>query len=238
MPIGALVGAWNRVPSGIPAPIVDVNFNTNPGTPYGFTSVTDTVPRLAVAAGAGMAGSAYGLNVVVNTANTVGSGLASFAALAAPVTSVRGRFYFDPNSVAMTAYTELVVCIGRSASSYGIWAIGFRWTGATYQMEITVAKDDNSLSTSGFVAITDAPHLIEFLVNKAATDSSADGSYQWWIDGTDKGTTASIQTFTKFAGCYGAYFGHHSGSGGAAGSGAIFLDELIVRKDNLPIGAA
>jgi len=154
---------------------------------------------------------------------------------------VRFRFYIDPNSLTMANEDSFVICyVSQKGGLYDqICQLYLAYTTATGYYLIWSTRGD-TVSTVGYdtCTITDAPHYIECLVVRAATDVSSDGSMQWWVDGVDQGTTGSIDNYNQMSDQpwrfhFGAYASVDAGT-----SGTFFIDEIVVNNDGGVIGPA
>lgn len=217
------------------ANLFDVNFNSNPGTPFGFSALGDSTSGLSVAAGAALAGTAYGLNCNINdttsfygicllgTANTSGM--------------LEVRFYFDPNSLTMADGNEFYLFRAQNNSYAAIANVRLRYTTAAgYQIRASAVNDAGSETpTTSLYVITDAPHCIEIKLTRASTADANDGILQLWIDDVSKETVTTVDNNGKFVNFWTSRFGATT-TLNAGTSGDFFLDELIINDDNTYIG--
>jgi len=97
-----------------------------------------------------------------------------------------------------------------------------------YAVMARVRQDDGTLRDTGFIGIDDAPATIEFDWIRATAESSFDGSFQMWINGTSRSTLTNLDTFQ-----YGVDFARMGALSVKAGaSGVLFWDAFESRRLN------
>lgn len=211
--------------------IIDIDHETGDLSQY-TSSVTDG-GDLSVAAGAALAGTGYGLSCLIDDTTSI-YGLKTFNKAA----TLRLRFYIDPNTLTMADNDIFETCrIGQAGGSYSILSsIELKYvTGTGYILQFRAYNDANA-ATPDTCNITDAPHYVEALIVRAATDVSADGTAQWWVDGVNQGTVTGIDNYNRMEDqnmrvILGPCSGIDVGT-----SGTLFLDELIINNDGSEIG--
>ena len=208
------------------AVIFDIDHEAGNLSEYNST-VTDS-GDLSAHADAALAGTGYGLNCLIDGTGSIYGQLT----LSSTYTDFRFRFYFDPNSLTMGQYEAFhVAFIYTSASPWSVARIAYTATG---ELVFEPFNDPGNLSPN-YAAITDAPHYIEVYGHRAATNVSADGTYEWWVDGVSKSIWTGVDNYDLFAMFQlfriGAVNGVDAGT-----SGTIYLDELVIRDDSTEIG--
>jgi hypothetical protein len=213
--------------------VATIDFSTGDLTQF-TTTVTDG-GEISAAAGAALAGTNYGMSVLIDDTT------AAFGrkVLAAAYPTLRYRFYIDPNSLTMADTNEFrVMNVNQSGGSYySPTYINLYMTGGNYTLRLFQCRD----TSGGVVAtdnctITDAPHYVEVNMVSAATSSSSDGSYQWWVDDVDQGTLTGVDNYNIMNDnalrlLWGAQSNIDVGT-----SGTFYLDELIANNDGGAIG--
>lgn len=208
------------------AEIANIGFET--GDLSQFDSTVIDGGDLSVSAGAALAGSSYGMQAVIDDTTAI-YGQANIGSWPGAATSLRYRFYIDPNSLTMAEGDDFWMAIvnGQMIVRLGYSGGNFIITGVYY--------GDGGYLGDNSDTITDAPHYIEGLINRAATDVSADGSYQFWIDGALVATYLNADNYDSFNNINNFRLGAPS-SLDAGTSGTFYLDQLIIRNDDTEIG--
>jgi hypothetical protein len=208
--------------------IVAIDHETGDLTQY--TSTVTDGGDLSAAAGAALAGTAYGLSCLIDDQNDI-YGVKS---VTMPATALRIRFYIDINSLTMTSgdefyvlrllggsYTLLIIIVIKGASTYSLSGQAYRDAGDAWVVRTGV--------------ITDEPHYAELLLTRATNNTSADGTFAFYIDGAQVGATNTIiDNYDNWAQANALRFG--CGWLDAGTSGTLYLDELIVNDTGDLIG--
>jgi hypothetical protein len=111
----------------------------------------------------------------------------------------RARFHFDPNGFdpgekSGRLRTRLFIAFEESPNRRLVSLILRRQLGQ-YAVMARVLQDDGTRLDTGFFAISDAPHAIEFDWVKATGDHTFDGRFDLWIDGVLVRTLTGIDNF-------------------------------------------
>lgn len=215
--------------------LVDIDHETGDLSQY--TSTVTDGGDLSVTGSAAMAGTNYGLSVMIDdTVSIFGA-----VTLGTPDTSgkLRARFYLDPNSLTMSNTTGHYIFNTKHTTSSGndLCEVSLYRSGAgEYQIQAHMYLDSGTAVTSAYT-ISDAPHYIEIYLQRATNSTSNDGSLQLWIDGVSKETLSgrdNYDRFVSFGYCkMGATFGVDATTGGT-----YYMDELVVNNDGSEIGPA
>jgi len=210
-------------------PIASIDHETGNLTQY--TSTTGTV---SVTGAAALASTSYGLSVLINsTAYKIG-----FKSLNEKPTTVRARFYFNPNSI--TAPTDdsfdMFAFQQDDVTYYDFAYVYMAWNATDgYYLYAGYETDDLTGHDGNHKIISNASHYTEITVTQAATSISSDGTFQWWIDGISQESITGIDNYNLMSDQnirikIGAW------NFGAAWSGTIYIDEIIVSDNDSPIG--
>ena len=153
-------------------------------------------------------------------------------------TTVRLRFYIDPNTLTMaTGDSFIVFRFAQVSSGLPIFNVNLARTATSYRFQASAYNDAGaSACGSDIIDITDAPHYVEFLGVQAATDVSSDGSYQIWVDGVSKDADTGIDNYNRMNDQnwrirVGALEGIDAGT-----SGTFYIDEIAVNDSGVEIG--
>jgi len=194
-----------------------------------YDSVVDGGGDLSQSADAALAGTSGGLLVLVNdTASIYGEKAISLSA-----DKLRLRIYFDPNSLTMAnndsfAFLQVKGAVSTVLSLHFLYQSG-------YKLQVYFVQDGNNWSKTFSPSITDAPHYVEIYMVRESADGWNDGTGQMWIDGASAGTSSGIGNYNCFNAinriAVGAVGGIDAGT-----SGTFYLDELVVRDDDVAIG--
>lgn len=163
--------------------------------------------------------SAWGMQAVMDDQNSI-----YVADMFAPVLSrYRARFYFDPNSITMTAGTDHAIFAGRDFDNQWDFGVILGKNASGYWIRVQGLQDDGSLVYSSTYAISDGWHSIEI-----EWLSGSPGRIKLWIDGTLKQTVALTNSTRSLAR---AYLGALSGID-ATTSGSMYFDNFESRKSS------
>jgi hypothetical protein len=164
----------------------------------------ETDGDLAVTAQAALRGTTHGVQAFVNDQNPL------YVVDESPAGEggYRARFWIDPNDFdpGLTAgKLRTRVLLGFDAALGRIITLVLRrQPGGQFSLMARVRRNDGSRANTGFVPITDAPHLVEFewwrssggqTVGTPAVDGD-DGAFLLWIDGTPAGSVFGIANDT------------------------------------------
>jgi len=199
-----------------------------------FTTTSTGGGDLSVQDYAALAGTNYGVSFVINDTGTL-YGFTSISANTSGV--VRARVYFDPNNISMGSSDEFVFFYLREAS-YGDYFVEFHlyYDSVEHYKIRPITYNDATANAFGGTSyqITDEPHYLEIIVTRASTDSAADGSAEFWIDGNSKVSASNIDNYDTFSNFGMVYF---AASGlDATTSGEFYMDECVVNDDGSEIG--
>lgn len=208
------------------AVVVAVDHETGDFSQY--DSVTNPDSDLSISSGAALAGTAYGMAVLIDDAtaiygrkNTAVSG----------VTEITSRFYVDPNGVDLYSTTTVeLLRLGRTASPWQFARVEMHDNPA-YEVRLVVTDDGGSTSATSYYSFSDASHYVEMWFTKAASASSNDGVARLYIDGVLQETLSGLDLFNNFQIDYESLGAVNVGS--ASSSGTYYLDELVVRNDDV-----
>jgi len=212
--------------------IVDIDHEIGDLTEY--TSTVTDGGDLSVAAAAALAGTVYGLNVLIDDTTAIygiKSGLNDTSG------KLRARFYIDPNTLTMATDDQFIVWRAQNTSTASLAKVDlYRSAAPAYRIQVTIFNDAGAGTASSFYTITDEPHYIEIYLQRAATSISSDGSLQLWIDGVSKQTISGIDNYDRFPNFDIIHLGAIANLD-AGTSGTLYLDQLVVNDDGSEIGA-
>jgi hypothetical protein len=112
----------------------------------------------------------------------------------------RARFYFDPNSIAMTDGNAHYLSIGYDAVSTtpsAVFNVDFRFSTGNYQIRLRQQDDSQATVSTGWVTISDAPHVIEMEWWAATGAGANNGGVTLWIDGVQSGSLSGLDNDTR-----------------------------------------
>jgi len=213
------------------AEVSDIDHETNDLTQYDGTT-TDS-GDLTVSSAAALGGSGYGVSATIDDGNAI-YGYESVTT----ANAIRYRFYIDPNSLTMadgdsfsSHYTKQD---GGSYSTVDVVALEYTTAGG-YRLRFGW-NDDAGWNGEDTCAISDAPHYVEILMQRASNSTSSDGSYEWWVDGASQGATTSLDNYNRLADYnlqmeFGMIDERDAGT-----SGTFYFDEIVIHADAGEIG--
>lgn len=181
-------------PTSSPTAVTDLIFadGFESGNLSAWSSSTTDGGDLSASSAAAWAG-AYGLQGVIDDNNAI------YVTDDRPSaeTRYRARFYFHPNSIAMTNGDTHYLFYGYHGASTVVLRIQFRRSSGAYQLRAALRNDSSSWTTSSWFTISDAPHFIE-MDWRAATGSGANnGSLTLWIDGAQRANLTGVDNDTR-----------------------------------------
>ena len=189
---------------------------------------------LSAHADGALAGTSYGLKCVIDDT----TGIYGVVNISPPASNqLRVRFYVDPNGITMGDWESFYLMFEGPNSGFENIAARFYSVSGNYRMSPGVRDDGNIWRESSSVAISDAPHYIEFHLVRATSDVASDGYVDWWIDGAAQTRLANIDNYDGWSGITDLRFGAVS-SLDAGTSGTLYLDELRANDDGSEIGVA
>ena len=153
-----------------------------------WSSAATNGGRLAAVSSAALDGS-YGLRADISNR----SDMYVLDTSPSAATTSHARFRFDPNSVTVSNGKVHTLFGATSTSGARIVDLQFRKSSGVYQIRAGTRLDSGSVKYSGWVTISDAPHVIEVGWTASAPASSRNGTLSLWIDG------GSVSTLTKLA---------------------------------------
>jgi hypothetical protein len=148
-----------------------------------WTAVSTDNGDVRASAEGALAGSAYGLETVVDDTQA----LHVRDATPDDERRYRARFYFDPNGfdpgeAAGHFRVNLFMALDETPVRR-VLQIVLRRQGGVYSLRGRVILDDETRAETPFVTITDAPHVVELDWIRASAPGANDGSFEMWIDG-------------------------------------------------------
>jgi hypothetical protein len=199
-----------------------------------FSAWTTTVSDsgdMSVEASAALAGTSYGNRYVIDDTTT----LYTMHDLSTPNTSgvMRARFYFDPNNLTIGPGETFDIAVFYNSSTQAIARIMVDKSSG-FTIKSGIYNDSGGGSTTPAQSVTDGPHFVEFVINRATNDTSSDGRMQLWIDNVDKYTISGIDNYDRFVNIDTIYLCAYQLDIGT--SGTFFLDQIVVNDDGNEIG--
>jgi len=189
-----------------------------------WSSVSTDGTDLKTTATSAMGGTSRGLRARVNDTNSL------FVQDDTPSgeNRYRARFYFDPNGfdpgeTSGHFRTRLFLAQG---GGFRLVTIVLKRQGGQYSVEARTRANSGARVDTGFLDITDAPHLLEFDWQRASGPGAADGRLELWLDDVSRATLPGLDNdaFGVDQGRLGAL----SLKGGA--SGTLFFDQFESRR--------
>jgi hypothetical protein len=146
---------------------------------------------LSVSGAAAMAGSAAGLQALVDDTNPI------YVQDDRPSAEnrYRARFYFDPNGFdpgEASFHFRTRIFIGFDASGVRLVTLVLKRQAGVYSVEGRARRNDGTRADTGFFTITDGPHFLELDWRRATAPGASDGSLELWIDNGSVATLTGI----------------------------------------------
>jgi hypothetical protein len=215
--------------------LFNIDFET--GDLSQFDSVVDN-GEISVTEAAALNDTAYGLELDT-TARTNNYGSFGFTAPASGL--FRFRFYIDPNSMPMgeaEKFDILEIMAPGEGPPGMLHEVKLRHHAGQggYSIIVDTNDDDDVENDMTRETISDGPHYIEILSQRASAEGVSDGEVTLWIDGDLKQTVTGIKTFLDWNVINEVRFGIDFGVD-AGTSGVFYLDELAANNHGGEIGA-
>jgi hypothetical protein len=105
-------------------------------------------------------------------------------------THYRARFYLDPNSISMADGLDFYIFTGYDTSSAFQVQLGF--SAGNYRIRLRQQNDSNSTTSTAWVTISDAPHVIEIEWWASTAAGANNGGANLWIDGVPSGSLSGL----------------------------------------------
>jgi hypothetical protein len=181
---------------------------------------------LTVSGAAALAGSALGLQGVVDDAAGI------FVADESPLNEdrYRARFYFDTNGFdpgeAQGRLRTRILLVLEEAPVRRLAAIVLRRQLGAFSLLGRARRDDNSQANTGFFPIADGEHFVEIDWRRSSGPDASDGSFEMFIDGTSVSLLTGLDNSLSSVDF--VRLGALSVKAGA--SGTLFWDEFESRR--------
>jgi hypothetical protein len=155
------------------------------------SSVTDA-GDLSVSTGAALVGN-YGLRAVIDDNNPI------YVSDASPnaETRYRARFYFDPNSIAMSSNDSHYIFYGYSGTSTVVLRMELRFSKGSYQIRVALRNDSSSWTSSSWFTISDTAHILEIDWRASTASGANKGGLTLWIDTTQRANLSGVDNDTR-----------------------------------------
>lgn len=187
---------------------------------------------MAVTEAAALGGSSYGIACLIDDGTAL---YARKTGMNTPDGYLRYRLYFDPNGLSLGNNDWIQIC-RMVHSDWSICSlVRLRFDNPNYTITLTQYNDAGGSTTTGEYAITDDKHYVEVCITKASSDVASDGSAELFIDKASKETLSGIDIYDQFATVNQCQIGAGYVSD-ASTTGTFYVDELVVRDDNIEIG--
>ncbi len=137
----------------------------------------------------------------------------------------RARFYFDPNSIAMTSGDSHGIFYAYVGTSTAVIRGLFRSSSGAYQIQFGALDDGGTWHDSSWVTVSDAKHSLEIDWQAAANN----GSLAMWLDGTQQPGLTGVDNDTRridrvrIGGVYGIDTGTR---------GTYYFDDFVSRRQS------
>ena len=135
----------------------------------------------------------YGLRAVINSNTSIY--VTDDTPAAEP--RYRARFYFDPNSIAMSSGNVHYIFYGYSGTSTVVLRIEHRFQSPNRQLRAALVNNASTWTTSSWFTISDSPHFIEIDWAAATAAGAHNGYLTMWIDGTQRANLTGVANNTR-----------------------------------------
>src|SRR5688572_6225763 len=181
-------------PTSSPTAVTDSIFadGFESGNLLAWSSATTDGGDLSVLTAAALAGNS-GLQAVIDDNNSI------YVTDDSPnaETRYRARFYFDPNTIAMTNGDTHYIFYGYHGASAVVMRVQLRRSAGTYQLRAALRNDSSIWTSSSWFTITDASHSVELDWRASTAGGANNGGLTLWIDGIQRANLTGIDNDTR-----------------------------------------
>jgi hypothetical protein len=157
-----------------------------------WSSATTDGGNLSVSAAAALVG-AQGMQALINDNHSIY--VTDDHPTAEP--RYRARFYFDPNTIAMSNSNSHYIFYGRNATGTVILRVQFRLSSGQYQVRASLLNDSTSFTSTAWFTISDAPHSIELDWRASTAAGANNGGLTLWMDGVQEADLTGVDNDTR-----------------------------------------
>ncbi|MGL4648646.1 MAG: LamG-like jellyroll fold domain-containing protein [Caldilineaceae bacterium] len=178
----------SATPTVAPTPANDLIFTDSfeGGSLAQWAAATTDGGDLAVSADAALSG-ALGLKAVID------DNRALLVEDSSPSAEARyhARFYFDPNSIRMANGNAHFLLAALNGAGQAVIRLELRHSSTSYQVRLQARTERGSYVSTTYVALSDAPHILELQWTAAAPGTRL-GTLELWVDTLPSGRLANI----------------------------------------------
>jgi hypothetical protein len=110
----------------------------------------------------------------------------------------RVRFYFDPNSIPMAAGNAHLILQGfASNGTTQVLQLELRFQANGYELRGLLANDAKGWISTGWIPISDAPHVLELDWRASTAAGANSGGLTFWIDGVQRSDVTGVDNDTR-----------------------------------------
>lgn len=197
-----------------------------------WTSAITDGGDLSITSNAGLAGSTYGMELLIDDTVAI---YAYYNSGGSARNYWRFRLYVDPNTLTLAnTYLSGLAQLQTSlrVNFFRMWL--FRSSGGTSQLYISTQNDGGSYTERYTNISFTEPHWIEVAITRASSDVASDGTVEFWIDGVAGTSITGIDNYDCLNVVGQFKVGAHSITSGV--SGTYYIDEVVVNDDGNFIG--
>jgi hypothetical protein len=217
-------------PTNLPVPgsLVNLRHETDLSE---YDSLVADGGDLSQSASAALAGTAGGLQLTVDDTSAI-YGTKTFDRLVGR--AYRFRHYVDPNGLVMPNGAQVSLAQMRTHRNILITRLRY-FTTEGYQLYVRYVDDNGIWRSTSLVPISDGEHSIEVLVEHASSAMANDGQISCWVDGVLRDRDSGLDLYDLYKRPYQLRMGAPWVSS-ASINGTLYLDEYVLRADDLEIG--
>lgn len=112
-------------------------------------------------------------------------------------TRYRARFYFDPNTIAMTNGDAHFLFYGYAGTSTLVTRLEFRRSSGVYQIRAALRNDASTYTSTSWFTLSDAPHAVEIDWRAASGAGANNGGLTLWLDGVQRADLTGVDNDTR-----------------------------------------
>lgn len=213
-----------------PGVVFDIDVEEGDLTDWDTTSGTITATT-----GSALVGT-YGMAVDTTSGSGAYGQISGISSDLSGKTNWRYRMYLDPNSFTMADGDNFWLVWGRDSGPTNLrFELRFNKSGSNYQTRAAVKNDAEGTEATLYYNLSDASQYVEVRCQKATNATSSDGELQLYIDGVSQELIDTIDNYDTFEEL------DHFRIGAATSldvgtSGTFYMDDIIFRNDDTPIG--
>lgn len=209
------------------AEVMSLTHDSNDWSEY--TTAPSGGAQIALSASAGMAGTSYGVEFDPDATATTGGDKS--VSVSGGATTYRFAFYINKNDVAQsTGGTDETQFCTLTPDTLSSTTAALKDSGSGEFVQI-VAGDDTGDETLNTGVLPAGNNTVELEIVRAATNVSADGTAELFLNGSSQATASSIDNYDTFEDFKNAFTFNLVCNLSGTCTGTFYVDQIKIRDD-------